>query len=213
MKIDSIELVNFRNYNNLYVSFSNNLNVIYGLNGSGKTNLIEAIYLLSLTKSFRINNDKFLIKKGALKTKIRGEIRKNSDLSSYGVEISQDGKIVLLNDQKIDRISDYVSKINIILFNPNDIRIIDETPEKRRKLLNISISSIYKEYLIILSNYQKILKQRNFYIRDMYINHNYTKEYLHCCYKFSLNSHSANCQNNKNYTYYQFMHDIIFSMI
>lgn len=178
MKIDTISLTNFRNYEKLNLTFSKSLNIIYGLNGSGKTNLVEAIYLLSLTKSFRISNDKSLIKKGAIKAKVRGEILKNDDLSSYGVEISQDGKTVLFNDQKVDKISDYVSKLNVILFNPSDTRLIDEAPAERRKLLNIEISQLYKEYLVVLANYNRILKQRNFYLRGMYINGNYATDYL-----------------------------------
>ena len=178
MKIETINLTNFRNYEKLEVKFSDNLNIVYGLNGSGKTNLVEAIYLLSLTKSFRISNDKILIKKGAMKAKVRGEVRKNGDLSTYGVEISNDGKVVIINDQKIDKISDYISRVNVILFNPTDIRLIDEAPEKRRKLLNIEISGLYKEYLIVLTNYQRILKQRNFYLRSLYLNGNYSTDYL-----------------------------------
>jgi DNA replication and repair protein RecF len=178
MKIDSLNLINFRNYKNLNIEFSNFLNIIYGLNGSGKTNLVEAIYLLSLTKSFRISNDKILIKKGSIKTKVRGEVTKGNDTSSYSVEIGDEGKVVLINDQKIDKVSDYISKINVILFSPTDIRIIDEAPEKRRRILNIEISSIYKEYLVILADYQKILKQRNFYLRGMYVNGNYKTDFL-----------------------------------
>lgn len=178
MKIDSINLVNFRNYESLNIKFSKFLNIIYGKNGMGKTNLIEAIYLLSLTKSFRISNDKSLIKKGCLKTKVRGEIIKNDDLSSYEVIISNDGKNVLIDNNKVDKISDYVSKINIILFSPIDTRLIDESPSERRKMINIEISQLYKEYLIILANYQKILKQRNFYLRSLYLNANKDTQYL-----------------------------------
>ena len=69
MKIDNISLVNFRNYEKLDVSFGKSLNIFYGKNGSGKTNLVEAIYILALTKSFRISNDKLLIKKGSIKSK------------------------------------------------------------------------------------------------------------------------------------------------
>lgn len=178
MKITTLSLINFRNYEKLNLNFNSFLNVFYGSNGSGKTNLIEAIYLLSLTKSFRINNDKILIKKGAIKAKVRGEIIKNNDTSSYGVEISNEGKIVLINDEKQNKLSDYVSKINVILFNPADTRLIDEAPSERRKLLNIEISKLYKEYLIILANYDKILKQRNFYLKGMYVNNNYESSYL-----------------------------------
>ena len=177
MKIDSLSLMNFRNYETLNISFGD-LNIIYGLNGSGKTNIIEAIYTLALTKSFRINNDKVMIKKGKIKAKIKGNVLKNGDENTFGVEISNDGKVVTINGEKQDKVSDYVSRINVILFNPSDTRLIDESPMIRRKMLNIEISQIYKEYLVVLTNYQRILKQRNFYIRGMYINGSYTSEYL-----------------------------------
>ena len=177
MKIDSLSLMNFRNYETLNISFGN-LNIIYGLNGSGKTNIVEAIYMLALTKSFRINNDKIMIKKGKIKAKIKGNVLKKNDENEFGVEISNDGKIVTINGEKQDKVSDYVSRINVILFNPSDTRLIDDAPSERRKILNIEISQIYKEYLVVLTNYQRILKQRNFYIRGMYINGSYTSEYL-----------------------------------
>lgn len=177
MKIDSLSLMNFRNYETLNISFGN-LNIIYGLNGSGKTNIMEAIYMLALTKSFRINNDKIMIKKGKIKAKIKGNVLKKNDENEFGVEISNDGKIVTINGEKQDKVSDYVSRINVILFNPSDTRLIDDAPSERRKMLNIEISQIYKEYLVVLTNYQRILKQRNFYIKGMYINGSYTSEYL-----------------------------------
>ena len=126
--------------------------------------------MLALTKSFRINNDKIMIKKGKIKAKIKGNVLKKNDENEFGVEISNDGKIVTINGEKQDKVSDYVSKINVILFNPSDTRLIDDAPSERRKMLNIEISQIYKEYLVVLTNYQRILKQRNFYIRGMYIN-------------------------------------------
>lgn len=178
MKIEDICLTNFRNYDNLNVKFSDSLNIIYGLNGSGKTNLIEAIYLLALTKSFRISNDKVLIKKGKIKTKISGNVLKNNDSNLYQVEVNSDGKIVSINGEKKDKISDYVSRINVVLFEPSNTRLINDAPSERRKLLNIEISQIYKEYLVVLTNYQRILKQRNFYLRGMYVNGSYTSEYL-----------------------------------
>ena len=178
MKIDNISLVNFRNYEKLDISFGNGLNIFYGKNGSGKTNLIEAIYILALTKSFRISNDKLLIKKGSIKSKVNGEIIKNEDATKYAVVISNEGKTVEINDTKVDKISDYVSRINIILFNPVDTRLIDEAPVDRRKMINIEISQLNKEYLIILANYNRILKQRKFYLRSMYVNGNNDTNYV-----------------------------------
>lgn len=177
MKLDSLVLTNFRNYEILDISF-NDLNIIYGPNGSGKTNIVEAIYLLSLSKSFRSNNDKVMIKKGCLKAKVKGNVLNNGYDDEFRVEIGETGKNVFINEEKKDRISEYVSRLNVVLFNPVDTRLIDDAPEKRRKLLNIEISQLYKQYLVVLSNYQRILKQRNFYLRGMYINGNYTNAYL-----------------------------------
>lgn len=177
MKLDSLVLTNFRNYETLDISF-NDLNIIYGSNGSGKTNIVEAIYLLSLSKSFRSNNDKVMIKKGCLEAKVKGNVLNSGYDDEFRVEIGETGKNVFINEEKKDKISEYVSRLNVVLFNPVDTRLIDDAPEKRRKLLNIEISQLYKQYLVVLSNYQRILKQRNFYLRGMYINGNYTNAYL-----------------------------------
>ncbi len=198
MKIDSLSLMNFRNYETLNISFGD-LNIIYGLNGSGKTNIIEAIYTLALTKSFRINNDKVMIKKGKIKAKIKGNVLKNGDENTFGVEISNDGKVVTINDEKQDKVSDYVSRINVILFNPSDTRLIDESPMIRRKMLNIEISQIYKEYLVILTNYQRILKQRNFYLRGMYVNGSYTNTYLDILTKKLIEYGSIICKYREKF--------------
>ena len=198
MKIDNLTLMNFRNYESLNISFGD-LNIIYGLNGSGKTNIIEAIYTLALTKSFRINNDKVMIKKGKIKAKIKGNVFKKNDENEFGVEISNEGKIVTINGEKQDKVSDYVSRINVILFNPSDTRLIDEAPSERRKLLNIEISQIYKEYLVTLANYQKILKQRNFYLRGMYVNGNYTSTYLDILTKKLIEYGSVICKYRENF--------------
>lgn len=198
MKIDSLSLMNFRNYETLNISFGD-LNIIYGLNGSGKTNIIEAIYTLALTKSFRINNDKVMIKKGKIKAKIKGNVLKNGDENTFGVEISNDGKVVTINDEKQDKVSDYVSRINVILFNPSDTRLIDDAPSERRKMLNIEISQIYKEYLVILTNYQRILKQRNFYLRGMYVNGSYTNTYLDILTKKLIEYGSVICKYREKF--------------
>ncbi|MBS5806498.1 MAG: DNA replication/repair protein RecF [Firmicutes bacterium] len=198
MKIDSLSLMNFRNYETLNISFGD-LNIIYGLNGSGKTNIIEAIYTLALTKSFRINNDKVMIKKGKIKAKIKGNVLKNGDENTFGVEISNDGKVVTINGEKQDKVSDYLSRINVILFNPSDTRLIDESPMIRRKMLNIEISQIYKEYLVILTNYQRILKQRNFYLRGMYVNGSYTNTYLDILTKKLIEYGSIICKYREKF--------------
>lgn len=178
MKLSSIKIVNFRNYEHENIEFSDSLNIIYGNNGEGKTNLVEAIYALSLTKSFRTNNDKNLIKNGELSTKIEGVVAKNNTENIYQVLINKEGKKVKIDNNIQAKISDYVANINIILLEPEEQTIFSSSPSIRRNLLNIEISKLKKEYLIELNNYNKILKQRNFYIRELFINGNASRDYL-----------------------------------
>lgn len=177
MKIQNLKLINYRNYNNLDITFSDTLNLIYGNNGSGKSNLIEAIYMLALTKSFRTSNDINLIKKGTDESIIKGTIV-TDEKTRYQLDLSKNGKKVYIDSDKINKMSEYVSRINIILFNPLDTKIISDSPAFRRKLLDIEISQVNKEYLILLSSYNKILKHRNAYLKQLYLNGNASSDYL-----------------------------------
>jgi len=177
MKINSLKIKNFRNYDKLEINFNENLNIIYGNNGVGKTNLVEAIYALSLTKSFRTNNDKNLIKKDELSTKIEGVVETNTT-NNYQVILNKEGKKVKIDNNMVNKISDYISKINIILLQPEEQMIFSSSPAIRRKLLNIEISQLKNEYIVYLNNYNKILKQRNFYLKELYINGNASRDYL-----------------------------------
>ena len=177
MKINSLKISNFRNYSSLNLNFNDKLNIIYGNNGVGKTNLVEAIYTLSLTKSFRTNNDRILIKSGELSTKIEGEVEKDT-ITNYQVLINKEGKKVKINNNVKSKISDYISNIKIVLLEPNEQIIFDSPPSVRRRLLNIEISQLEKKYIMLLNNYNKVLKQRNFYLRELYINGNSSLEYL-----------------------------------
>ena len=135
MKIDDLKLLNFRSYSSLYLKFNDKLNIIYGMNGVGKTNIVEAIYALSLTKSFRTNNDSLMIMKDKNVTKIEANIS-NNKINNYQLILQNHDKKVKINDIKIEKISDYISNIFMILFNPDDLRIIKDSPAFRRKLLN-----------------------------------------------------------------------------
>lgn len=177
MQLQSLKLLNFRNYNQLSVTFDKHLNVIYGKNGSGKTNLVEAIYVLAITRSFKQINDKTLIKNGTNLAKIEGVLKDNYQ-NTFKVIISPDGKKVKIDNNKVTRISDYVSRINIVLFNPNDLKMVKDTPSIRRKYLNIGLSQLYVEYLKLLNDYNKLLKIRNAYLKQMYLNGNALTTYL-----------------------------------
>jgi DNA replication and repair protein RecF len=177
MKIVDLKLTNFRNYEKFDITFNDHLNLIYGNNGMGKTNLVEAICVLSLTRSFRAVVDKSLILKNKNVLKIEGNV-KNNYLNNYKVIISNEGKKVKINNNKVSKISDYISKINVVIFNPEDLKIIKDTPSIRRKNMNIEISQINILYLQNLNNYNKILKQRNAYLKTMAINSNTSSDYL-----------------------------------
>lgn len=178
MKISKLKLINFRNYETLNLEFDDGLNIIYGENGSGKSNLVEAIYLLALTKSFRLINDKLLIKKDCDLTTVEGKVVKKNDSSKFKVSITTDGKKVEIDNNKINKISEYVTKMQIIIFYPRNTELINSAPAERRRVLNIEISQIFKEYMILLSNYNKILKQRNAYLKQLYLYGNASREYL-----------------------------------
>ena len=174
MKIKKIKLLHYRNYEKLELDFSSTLNLIYGDNGSGKTNLIEAIYLLALTKSFRTSNDFNMIKSNSNQTTVTGEI----DDIKYQIEIFDGGKKVYIDNDKIDKLSKYIGQINLILFNPLDTKVITDSPATRRRMLDIEISQISQDYLIILANYNRILKHRNAYLKQLFLNGNSSGEYL-----------------------------------
>ena len=177
MIIECLELLNFRNYSNLKIKFTPNVNIIYGKNGSGKTNIVEAIYVLGLTKSFRNVNEKYLILKDKSISKIKGTIRcKNK--TKYELNLSKDGKRVFINHNKVNLLSDYISKIPIIVFSPDDLKLLKDTPILRRKYLNIELSFYNKDYLKNIAYYNKILKQRNSYLKQSYINSNNGSDFL-----------------------------------
>ena len=177
MKIQHLKLLNFRNYEKMEVSFSSNYNIIFGNNGSGKTNLVESIYVLALTKSFRGTVDKILLMNSKDVCRIEGEVS-DKYTNKYKLIIKDGGKKVKINDTKVDKLSDYISKISVVLFNPDDLRFIKDSPTVRRKAINLEISQINNGYLKNLNMYNKLLKQRNSYLKTTNINANSSSEYL-----------------------------------
>lgn len=178
MIIDDLKLLNFRSYSALNLNFNSKLNIIYGMNGAGKTNIVEAIYALSLTKSFRTNQDNLMIMRDKNVAKVEANIINNDDKKNYQLILQNHEKKVKINNNKIDKLSDYVADIFMILFNPDDLKIIKESPALRRKFINIELSQLDRNYILYLNGYNKILKQRNIYLKEMYINGTLSKSYL-----------------------------------
>ena len=173
MYLKRVELKNFRNYSSLKISFNKGINIIYGNNAQGKTNLLESIYVLALTNTFRNVYDTDLIMKDRKFFNIKG-ILKNSKLDTT-LNISYDNikKHMILDDSEITKVSSYISVMNTILFTPDDLDIIKGPPLVRRKFLNTELSQLYSNYYILLSEYEKILKMRNDYIKSGALDINY----------------------------------------
>ena len=165
MKISKLKLRKFRNYDKLEIKFNDNLNIIIGNNAQGKTNILEAIYFLSITKSFLPVNDKNCMMKDEVFSKIEANIINNDKKKKLSLIINDLGKRLEINDNEIKKHSDYIGNLKVIIFNPDNIRLIKDAPSNRRKFINIEISQLYGRYINILNEYNVLLKQRNEYLK------------------------------------------------
>lgn len=177
MIVRKIKLVNFRNYKKVNINFDKKINILIGDNAQGKTNILESIYFLALTKSYR-TSDANLISKGCEQTKVNAEIKDNSIYKSMSVELSNVGKIVKINNNEIKKISDYITNLNVILISPEDINILQGTPAERRNFLNIELSQLSKNYIKKYNEFNRILKIRNNYLKMLYKSSNPDIRYL-----------------------------------
>lgn len=166
MYINKIKLTNFRNYDEQEINLGKNINIFYGDNAQGKTNIIEAIFLCSIGKSFRTNKESELIKF-------------NKDISSVYIEYEKsdrDGRIkidlnnkksIYTNGIKIKKLSELLGNINTVIFTPDDINILRDGPQKRRRFLDIMIGQLRPNYIHLLNMYNKTLEQRNNYLKQI----------------------------------------------
>lgn len=167
MNILSLSLRNFRNYTEEYFEFTDNINVLTGANAQGKTNVAEAIFFLCTAYSPRANKEKFVIKNGENNAEIEGKAK-----SAYGSESvkinfdSQNKKEIFVNGIKILKIGEILGNINSVFFNPQELKLVQESPEDRRRFLNISLSQMSKKYFYSLNRYNKILAQRNNLLKE-----------------------------------------------
>ena len=166
MYIKNVLLENFRNYEKQEISLNENINVIYGNNAQGKTNIIEAIFLCAYGKSFRAKKDSELINFNSNNSKVEVSYSKIDREGSIKAEIGEK-KTFFINGVKQNKISDIIGKINVVIFTPDDIEIIKDGPQKRRRFLDMMISSLRPNYMHLLNSYNKILEQRNNYLRQI----------------------------------------------
>ena len=173
MYLKRISLRNFRNYSSLKISFNKGINIIYGNNAQGKTNLLESIYVLALTNTFRNVNDTNLIMYNKEFFKIDGVLKDSKLDTDLNIYYNNMKKHMVVDSNEINKVSSYISRMNTILFTPDDLDIIKGPPLVRRKFLNTELSQLYSNYYILLSEYDKILKMRNDYIKSGKMDINY----------------------------------------
>ncbi len=166
MYIKNIKLNNFRNYEEQNIELQNGINLFVGDNAQGKTNILEAIFLCAIGKSFRAKKEKELIKIGEENSLIEIEYEKSDRAGKIKIELN-DKKSVFVNDIKQNKLSDILGNINIVMFSPDDIEILKSGPAKRRRFLNILISQLRPKYVYCLNMYLKTLEQRNNYLRQI----------------------------------------------
>lgn len=167
MILKRIKLKDFRNYQQLDLTFYKGINIIYGNNAQGKTNLLESIYVLALTKSHRSFIDHNLIRNGESCSKITGILEKDQIDTRLEIVLDHKKKQFSIDGDSIKKVSDYISNMNIIIFYPEDLELIKGAPALRRRYINMELSQLYGSYLNVVNDYTKLLKMRNEYLKKM----------------------------------------------
>jgi len=174
MIIKSIELKNFRNYEDLNISFDEGTNILYGDNAQGKTNVLEAAYMSGTTKSHKGSKDKEMIRFNEQEAHIRTVVCKKQpgtdDLKEYQIDMhlkQNKSKGIAINQIPIKKASELFGILNMVFFSPEDLNIIKDGPAERRRFLDSELCQLDKIYLADLTNYNKILNQRNKLLKDM----------------------------------------------
>lgn len=168
--IRKLSLRNFRNHAWLELKFDQPFAYIHGINGSGKTSILESIYFLGTTKSHRTNEEKELIKRNESFT----QIKLQTDDERYEIVLSKTGKRASVNGVEKRKLSDYIGHLRVVMFAPEDLDLIKGTPQNRRQFLDLEWMQLNKTYLRQLNTYKNILKQRNSLLKKINIDDDYT---------------------------------------
>ena len=167
MYIKELELNNFRNYEHLNISFSKEVNIFLGENAQGKTNLLDGIYLNAVARSFKTQRDREMIRFGDDFCKVRAVAHYDDEDHTSEIIVSRNGvKAVKVDGVKISRSSELLDRLHIIVFSPEDLKIVKDEPGKRRGFINRELCQIRPGYVNDLNNYRRILRQRNAYLKE-----------------------------------------------
>ena len=171
MIIKSLELADFRNYDNLHIDFSEGTNILYGDNAQGKTNILEAIYLSATTKSHKGSKDKDIVNFNKEEAHIRTCLEKDGIDVRIDMHLRKNKtKGIAIDGQKIKKASELLGILNVVLFSPEDLSIIKNGPAERRRFVDMELCQLDQFYLYNLNHYNKIVNQRNKLLKDMYLN-------------------------------------------
>ncbi len=178
MILKNIKLKNYRNYQDLNLNFSPNINIIYGNNAQGKTNLLESIYVLAFTRSHRIFSDNNLIMENKNNCLISGMLDDDGIDNYLKIQIDDNQKKIYIDNENIKKVSNYISKMNVIIFFPEDLYIIKGNPKERRKFLDNEITQFVNGYYELINDYNKILKIRNDFLKRIHNRENINEQYF-----------------------------------
>ena len=174
MIIESIELKNYRNYEKLHMDFSSGTNILYGDNAQGKTNVLEAVYVCSTTKSHRGSKDKEIIRFDEEEAHIKLNVRKSNVPYRIDMHLKKNKpKGIAINKIPIKKASELFGIVNVVFFSPEDLNIIKNGPSERRRFLDLELCQLDKLYVHSLVQYNRVLLQRNKLLKEL----NFRPEY------------------------------------
>ena len=171
MIVESVELKDFRNYEFLDMNFNEHVNIIYGDNAQGKTNILESIYMCSTSKSHRGSKDREIVRFGEDESHIKLNVLKHGMKYRIDMHLKKNKtKGIAVNGIPIKKAVELFGIINIVFFSPEDLNIIKNGPSERRRFVDMELCQIDKYYLYNLNQYNKIVNQRNKLLKDFYHN-------------------------------------------
>ena len=168
MQVENLELKNFRNYSSLNIKFKKEINIIYGNNAQGKTNIMEAIYLCATGRSHRTSKDNELLKHGAGVFDIKLLLERDGVNKEIEIKYStEERKKIRINGIPVKKIGDLLGHLNAVMFSPEDLLLIKQGPVERRRFVDITLSQLRHSYFYELQQYAKILYQRNALLKNI----------------------------------------------
>ena len=179
MKLLKLKLKKYRNYDKLDIELSPNLNIFIGNNAQGKSNILESVFVLALTKSYMNIKDYYLIKDNEDFARIEGIFLDDKQVEKkFQVVITESSKKLKINRKEIKKYSEYISNIKVLIFSPYNVNFVKDGPGVRRKDINMVISQINNNYVKLLQNFNAILKKRNYFLKNVNRLNDYDRIFL-----------------------------------